>query len=109
MARWGDVAVAAGLLVAVSHDPVRAEGPGPSRLVRPYDQAGLDAAALAAVRDAAGSILRRARVRIDWTGCMMPEASDLPALDPGCREPLRRGEIMVRVVNSAGNPGQRPG
>ena len=69
---------------------------GTHLIVRTYAQ-GAPAADLPAARRTAGAILGRAGIEVTWRDCGVPgEAGALPAA--ACDEPLRRNELLVRLV-----------
>ena len=61
--------------------------------VRVYDNADVSKAALRAALETAAEALRPADVDVTWLSCTVSSGGR-------CTEPLRRGEVMVRLVRS---------
>jgi hypothetical protein len=77
-------------------------GPAPARSaelawkglnVRVYDNADVPKAALRAALETAAEALRPADVEITWVSCTVSSGGR-------CSEPLRRGDVMVRLVRA---------
>ena len=66
--------------------------------VRVYDNADVPKAALRAALDTAGRTLQPADVEVTWVSCAISSGGR-------CTEPLRRGELVVRLVRSGQAPG----
>jgi hypothetical protein len=67
--------------------------------VRVYDSAGVPKAALRTALDTAAQTLQPADLAVTWVSCSTSSGGR-------CAEPLRRGELMVRLVRSlATTPG----
>jgi hypothetical protein len=66
--------------------------------VRVYDNADAPKAAVQAALDTAAQTLRPADVEVTWLSCSISSGGR-------CTEPLRRGELMVRLVRSGKAPG----
>ena len=62
--------------------------------VRVYDNAGVPKAALRTALDTSAHTLQPADVEVTWLSCSVSSGGR-------CTEPLRRGELMVRLVRSA--------
>lgn len=98
----GFLGLMAGGMMAVTllWQPVRgAELAWRALSVRVYDSAGVPKAALRAALDTAAQTLQPADLAVTWVACSTSSGGR-------CAEPLRRGELMVRLVRSgAATPG----
>src|SRR5688572_23243682 len=65
--------------------------------VRVYDNADVPKAALRAALDTAARTLQPADVEVTWVSCAISSGGR-------CTEPLRRGELIVRLVRSGQAP-----
>ena len=82
------------LAVMITSAPtVGAELAWKGRTVRVYDNADVSKAALRAAFETAAEALRPADVEVAWLSCTVSSGGR-------CTEPLRRGEMMVRLVRS---------
>ena len=80
--------------LAVTAVPVRgAELAWKALSVRVYDNADVPKAALRGALETAAQTLRPADVEVTWLSCSISSGGR-------CAEPLRRGELMVRLVRS---------
>jgi hypothetical protein len=93
--------VAGGMMaVTLASDPARgAELAWKALDVRVYDTAGVPKAAMRAALDTAAQAVQPAGLEVTWLACSVSSGGR-------CLEPLRRGELMVRLVRSAA---ARPG
>jgi hypothetical protein len=97
----GFVGLIAMSMVGVSVAPVPLRGAElawKELTVRVYDNANVSKAALRAALDTAAQTLRPADVEVMWLSCSISSGGR-------CTEPLRRGELMVRLVRSGTAPG----
>jgi hypothetical protein len=100
MARRVEIIVGVSVLLLAGR-ALQAETRPVALTVRMYDQVGLDPAEKGIARQTAQDILKRAHVRIEWRACAVPPQQAEPVratLDP-CSDPLRTGEVMIRLVH----------
>jgi hypothetical protein len=85
--------------IVVSAQSVWAQTSTPTVTVRVYNTYGVGRADTQAGQATAESILRDARVAIEWRECRTPKGPSAKALDP-CSDVLSATEVIMRIVRS---------